>query len=942
MFCDLVGSTALEMTARVARIRVGEHPQLGARVGIETGLVVAGDIIGDGEAQEHAVLGDTPNLAARLQGVAAPGTVVVGPGTYRLVSRRFVVEGLGQHNLKGITSPVNAYRVDAVLEHARAAPVAPIVGRQQEIERLAQRLCSPTGQGCVAVIEGESGMGKTRLLQHVLGLASGRFERVILRCSPFYRDRPLYPIRRHWKSLLEMQGAADNVQALRQVLEMHGVNSQELFELLQSALLDSDSAAIDGGGGGVAEAVDGRAAQQRRSAMLAALQEVVLQFSRHKPLLLAVEDAHWIDSSTAEFLQQLCRRSEMENLSVLVTSREPLGWMPEMATGLLHLCLEPLDQQAAQAMVVAVAGGQALSEQTRAEILQRSGGSPLYVEELTKAVLDGQEQGGEAHRVPSSLQDSLRARLDRLGPDKLIAQFLSVLGRHFSHRVIVACSPFTEGECARGLEHLLDAGLLVTTGSGVRQSYAFRHAMVQEVAYESLLNRTRRTHHRLVAERIQQQLPEMAATTPELLASHFEQGGKLIEAIDCWHRAGQHAAESWAHVEAVNHFTRALEWIASIDDRDLLAERELVLRVELVRSLRVLERGDEGLEQLPMAMAVARRLEREAELAMLLNLRGNLLFSRGDIDGCLQSHKEAISSARVAGSPVAEIQALSGIGDANLLQGMVATAEQAYNSCLALCTSAELSRFKPPNLSLRGHMRLYLNRLNESEQDVREAIRLSLSLRDRRTEMVARGSCLAKTLCEQGDYAWACSELEQALEIANGLHAERFEALYLLFLARARRGAGWDGDINSLAERAISIAAGTGFGYVGAIAFGAKALVASGADERQRALQEGERLLTPGAPSQNYLWFLRDAIEVSLLDAQWLQAERYACRLTQYTERQPLAWPNLYVDLVATLAEERQPGKESSSARSPLGLRQLCLDSGAGAALQLFDRVRSV
>lgn len=929
----------LEITARVARIRVGEHPQLSARVGIETGQVVAGDIIGNGEAQEHAVLGDTPNLAARLQGVATAGLVVIGPGTYQLVSSRFGIEGLGQHSLKGINLPVSVYRVDAVREHVRTAPVAPIVGRQQEVELLSERLCSLGQQGSVVVIEGESGMGKTRLLQHALNLVSGRFERAILRCSPFYRDRPLYPVRRHWNNLLEMQGTTDKSQALQQVLEAHGVKDPELFELMRSALLGSDSAGIDAGVGKVVEAVDSRTAQQRRSAMLATLQEVVLQFSRHKPLLLAVEDAHWIDSSTAEFLQCLCQRTEIVNLSVLITSREPLAWMPELGERLLHISLGPLDQQSAQEMVAAVAGSQSLPEHSRAAILQRSGGFPLYIEELTKAVLNSQGHEGATPSVPSSLQDSLRARLDRLGPNKAIAQFLAVLGRHFSHRVIIACSPFAQDECERGLMHLLGAGLLVLTGSGIRQGYAFRHAMVQEVAYESLLKRTRRAHHLLVAERLQQLLPDMAATAPDLLASHFDRGQKFVEAIDCWYHAGQQAAESWAHVEAVNHFTRALERLTSLDDSDSLAERELVLRVELVRSLRVLERGDEGLDQLPPAMAIARRLGYKAELALLQNLRGNLLFSRGDIEGCLLSHEDAIGSARAAGSAVAEIQARSGIGDANLLRGMVATAEQDYDGCLTLCTGTELNRFKPPNLGLRGHMRLYLNRLQESEQDIREAIRLSLSLHDRRTEMVARGSCLAKTLCEQGDYALACTELEQALEFASELHAERFEALYLLFLVRARHGAGWTSDLNCLADRAIHIAEGMGFSYVGAIVFGAKALVASSADERQQALLEGERLLTPSAPSQNYLWFLRDAIETSLLDAQWVQATGYAKRLAQYTRHQPLAWSDLYIDLVASLVNVRQQKPHFSSVITQAALRQRCVDSGAQAALQLFDRV---
>ncbi|RRJ82853.1 adenylate/guanylate cyclase domain-containing protein [Aestuariirhabdus litorea] len=929
----------LAIAESVGRIVVGEHPPLSVRVGIETGLVVAGDIIGEGESQEHSVLGDTPNLAARLQALARPGSVVVGPGTYRLISRRFRLQALGEHSLKGMSLPVPAYRVEGALEHARSDPSVPVLGRQPEIDLLAGRLLESGQQGAVLLLEGESGLGKSRLVRHLVGLASGRFERAVLHCSPFYSNRPLYPVRRHWNNLLGMQGTADRSRALRQLCEAHGVRNPELLEWLERALLIGDTTASDGASETLVGFRDVRRVQQERNEMLSALQEVVLRFSHHKPLLLVVEDAHWVDSSTAEFLRRLCQRPERVGLAILVTSREPLDWMPEVEGRFLRVGLQPLDPLSAQALVAAVAGGRTLPPLTCETIVQRSGGSPLYVEELTKAVLDASQQGEGAQRVPSSLEDSLRARLDRLGPSKAIAQFLAVLGRHFSHRLVMACAPFGRAECERGLGQLLEAGLLMGTGRGERRGYAFRHSMVQEVAYASLLNRTRRGHHRRIAERILQRLPELASSAPDMLASHFDQGQRYTEAIEYWYQAGLQAAASWAHVEAVNHFNLALKRLEAQGDPSPLAERELAIRIELVRSLRVLERVDEGLEQLPPAMRVARQLGGGEAMAMLQNLQGNLQFSRGDIEACLLSHGQALETARSIGSVAAQVQALSGIGDANLLRGMLVTAEQAYDRCLALCSGEALRPLRSPNLCLRGHMRLYLNRLPESEEDIREAIGLALELQDKRTEMIARGSCLAKTLCEQARYESACQELESALEVACGLKAERFEALYRLFLVRARYGAGVAGDLNPLADQAIEIAEATGFGYVGAIVFGAKALVAPDREACQRALRSGETLLTSTAPSQNHLWFLRDAIEVSLRDAQWRQAQYYAARLEQYTRRQPLAWATLYIDLVALCLSARSAARPEGVEKQVQGFRRRCGDGGMQAALQLLERI---
>ena len=985
---------------------------LQVRVGIETGLVVAGDIIGQGEAQEHSVLGDTPNVAARLQAVATPDSVVIGPGTRRLVGTHFALKLLGMQQLKGISTPLPAYQVQSVTEQPRIFSAVPMLGRETQLASLAEALDSAVqsdasnrlnGRGCVVVIEAESGFGKTRLLEQCVHSAAGRLERAVLRCSPFYRDRPMYPVIRHWQSLLEIT-QADEIQnpqrSMISLLQSLGLKDRQLQRHISSAVLGHtlESSAQDAAVS-YDEAVDQPVlnAAEQRVATREAFIELIRVCSQNKPMLIAVEDAHWIDSSTEEFLASLAQQIEQMPVVLIITSRTPLTLLPAQGVPLVRLPLPPLPEPVLSQLVDAIAADRELPDSIRQQILQRCDGSPLYVEELTKTVIEQQLSAAESGKssplgadenpvfqVPSSLHDSLRSRLDRLGETKETAQFVSVLGRQFSYRLILATTPFSVSATDQALADLIAADLLVCTGSGDRRGYAFRHMMLQEVAYQSLLNRTRRGHHRRIATAIREQFADMVVSAPEVIALHYEAAGMIEQAVAHWQQAGRNASAAWAHVEAVNNYSRAIRLLElpsnqvgeGVSPPAELQRIELALRLDLVRSLRILERIAEGLEQLQLAERIALRLQHQQALAEIYNLTGNLYFSRGDIDGCLSNHQAAIDAARESCSVVGEIQALSGIGDANLLLGHAATAENAFDRCVTLCrrqplavderqteassdfsnvcndpSPMSLDRYVAPNLSLRGHVRLYLNRLQESEQDVLEAIALATLNQDLRTEMVARGSCLAKTLCESGRFQDAREHSKQALEVARKLGVLRFEALYLLFVARSY----YNSDSSKLAveyaDQAIDIARSTGFLYVGAIAYGIKALVMKqGQKERLQVLAAGEELLASNTMSQNYFWFLRDAIEVSLIEQSWQQAGHYADLLQQYTKRQPLPWSDCYIEIARCTLALRQPQGSSEKGGSAndernrwvervIGLRQQCQQGGMVAAGQLIDKL---
>ncbi len=921
---------ALAIEERIQQLNDRSSLPVRVRIGIETGLVVAGDIIGEGEAREHAVLGDTPNLAARLQALAPENAVVVGPGTYHLIRSHFTVSDLGAHDLKGFDAAVPVYRVIRATEQGTQQNQLPLIGREDEVRRAGQQILRSEG-GRIILIEGGPGLGKTRLLSELLEIAAGTRERVILRCSPFYSNRPFYPIIRHWKTVLrawQPGSDADPRQQFSDYLQAHGIQCSQQHELL-SRVLFGDSVASG--------AADPLTADQRGS-ILQTLIEIIVTFSRRNPLMIAVEDAHWIDSSTAALFTLLAERVSQLNLVLCTTSRTSLSWLPADQDDSEHIELTPLTPQASNRLIDTLSVRQMIPASVRQEILDKAGGLPLYVEELTKSVLAQTGGSPEQIEIPSSLHDSLRARLDRLGETKALAQFISVIGRNFSQRMALACLQPDQPQALNGLNQLVKAGLLNRSGMGERTVYAFNHIMIQEVAYNSLLHKVRRAHHRQIAAAIELHFPEMVDSSPELLAVHLEGSHQTEPALRLWYQAGLQACHTWAHEEAVNHYQRAVQLLEADPDCCSLRD-ELNLRLDLVRSLRVLDRSGDGLKQLERAEAIARDLKLIRELAIIHNFSGNLRFSIGDIKGCLQSHEAAMNSARACNSVTDEVKALSGLGDANLLRGHAITAEQAFDSCLALCRAYHLDSFVAPNLSLRGHLRLYMNRVVESEQDVREAILSAQLNEDKRTEMVARGSCLAKILCERADYGNARTELRQALAVAREIGAARFESLYLLFLVRA---SSQDPDrdlLMGMAEQAIEIAAQTEYRYIGAAAFGAKALVADDRRQKKEALDAGERLLNAQTASQNYLWFLRDAIEVSLLDGNGGQATHYARQLTRYTRQQPLPWADIYIRLATHAGAMIADRRRESSAVELQKLAQTAETVGLMAAKALIDQL---
>ena len=570
--------------------RLAEDPgvDLGVRVGVHTGLVVAGEM-GGGEMREaQAIVGETPNVAARIEGLAEPNTVAISAATLRLIEGLFECDDLGPQTLKGISEPVRVFRVRGEsAAHSRFEATAergltPLVGREEEIGLLLKRWAqAKDGEGQVVLLSGEAGVGKSRIVQGFRErLEDEPHSRVLYYGSPYHRNSALYPATEQLQRALRFErddGPAQKLDKLEAVLGALGLAVGETAPPL-AALLSLPLGARD--------QAPGFSPQELKERTLESTIAVFEAMAAQAPVLMVVEDAHWIDPSTIELLSLAIDRLPGARLLLLITFRPEFGSPWAGRANLTQLALNRLGRRDAAAMVANVTGGKALPDEVLDQIIAKTDGVPLYVEELTKAVLESgllaETEVGYALTgpllelaIPSSLQDSLMARLDRLAPVKEVAQLAAVIGRGFSHELLAAASPLEEAEIAQALDTLVESGLVYRRGLPPLAGYEFKHALVRDAAYQSLLKSTRQQHHRRIAEVLAERIPAIAKAEPEVLAHHYTEGGLVEMAIPYWQRAGQRAAEHSADAEAIEHLRKALKLLEDLPEDSQRWEREL-------------------------------------------------------------------------------------------------------------------------------------------------------------------------------------------------------------------------------------------------------------------------------------------------------------------------------------------------------------------------------
>ena len=585
----------LSITAAVAQLQTPDGEPLATRIGIATGLVVIGDLIGEGSAQEEAVVGETPNIAARLQTLAEPGRVVIAERTRQLLGEVFELQSLGLQRLKGITTPVEVFtvgdeqRVESRFQARRSGHLLPLVGREQELALLSERWRrARSGEGQCLLLSGEAGVGKSRITQALVDTLAGEVHtRLRYQCSPYHSDSALYPVIQQLSRAADFV-ADDNNDARLDKLEAvlcQGVAEVTTAAALLAALLD-----IDGEDRyGALELTP----QQQRACTLDVLIEQLLGLARRQPVLFVVEDMHWIDPSTLKLVQLTLEHIGTARVLMLLTARSDfqsdLGDHPHLTP----LTLTRLGREYSAALVAGLTQGKPLPEPVLAEITAKTDGIPLFVEELTKTVLESGllRETDEAFvldgplpplaAIPASLHDSLLARLDRLSSVKEIAQTAACIGREFSYQLLTAVVPVPEPQLQAGLDVLVEAGLVYRRGHPPNTQYLFKHALVRDAAYESLLRGKRQQLHADIAQLLEKQFPDIVTTQPEMLAYHFTEAGLIEQAVSYWHRAAQRASVRSADMETIAHITRGLELVAALPDTSHQAKHELNLRLTL-------------------------------------------------------------------------------------------------------------------------------------------------------------------------------------------------------------------------------------------------------------------------------------------------------------------------------------------------------------------------
>ena len=818
----------LDIVAAVARLKTRADEPLSVRIGIATGLVVVGDLGGEGALREHTVVGDTPSLAARLQALAEPGTVVVAASTRRLLGDRFRLRDLGLHKVKGIAEPIAAWAVDGVsasesrFEAVHAAGLTDLIGREDELDFLLKRQrLAWKGEGQIVLISGEPGIGKSRLVAALDERIAGEpYTPLRYQCSPHHTNSALYPF------IAQLERAAgfkaddtseqrlDKLEALLAIAAPRVQDTAPLFAALLSIPFGDRYPRLT------------LNPTQQRSRTFAALLDQFEGLARQKPILLLFEDAHWADATSLELLDLAVERIRQLPVLALFTLRpefEP-PWVDRPNVG--ALTLGRLDRNSVESMVTQVTHGRALPAEVMNQIVAKTDGNPLFVEELTKAVLEGDilVKDADGYRldgplpplaIPATLQDSLMARLDRLAPMKEIGQIGAAVGREFSYSLMRELVGRDETALKHALAKLEQAELVFRRGEPPEAIYSFKHALVRDAAYESLLKSRRQQLHGQIARTMEEKFPDIVVSQPEIVAHHFTEAGLVEPAIDYWLKAGNLALSRSANV-AVGHLKQGLKQIPNIDDPALRNKYELLLQTSLGKSLR----ATKGWSTDSVKHAYTRALQLckesgldEHTLPAVFGL-WTWNFLRPSLGEAQALAEQLLNTAENVDDPVYKVLAHEALGFTLFAQGKFDAAHAELERSISLCEDSAAAVYldlsaQDPRVHVRSYDSMALWFLGYPDQALRicaearryadasqhpfsEAIERTISLRVHQfrgeAAVVAGQVNAAIALCEEHEFVhylamalilrgWASAqqgEFEKGIaEIQEGLEKER-------------------------------------------------------------------------------------------------------------------------------------------------------------------------
>ncbi|MGB8896584.1 MAG: adenylate/guanylate cyclase domain-containing protein, partial [Pseudolabrys sp.] len=815
----------LDIAAAVARLKTRADEPLAVRIGIATGLVVVG---GEGALREQTVIGDTPSVAARLQALAEPGTVVVAASTRRLLGDRFRLRNLGLHKVKGIAEPIAAWAVDGVsdsesrFEAVRAAGLTKLIGREDELDFLLKRQrLAWKGEGQIVLISGEPGIGKSRLVAALEErIADEPHTPLRYQCSPYHTNSALYPF------IVQLERAAgfkaddtsdqrlDKLEALLAIAAPRVQDTAPLFAALLSIPV-----------GDRYPTLVANPAQQRRRTFAALLHQFE-SLARQKPILLMFEDVHWADVTSLELLDLTVKRMRQLRVLALFTFRpefEP-PWVDLPNVG--ALTLGGLDRSNVESIVTQVTHGRALPAEVMNQIVAKTDGNPLFVEELTKAVLEGDILVKDANgyrldgplpplAIPATLQDSLMARLDRLAPVKEIAQIGAAIGREFSYSLMGELVGHDETALKQALAKLEQAELVFRRGEPPEAIYSFKHALVRDAAYETLLKSRRQQLHGQIARTLEEKFPDIVVSQPEIVAHHFTEAGLVEPAINYWLKAGNLALSRFPNV-AVGHLKQGLKQIPNIDDPVLRNRYEMLLQTSLGNSLRATKGWSTDSVKLAYTRALQLGKESGLDEHTLPAVFGlwTWNFVRAALGEAQALAEQLLSTAENVDDSVRKVLAHEALGFTLFAQGKFAAAHAELERSISLCEDSKAATYldlsaQDPRVHVRSYDGMALWFLGYPDQALRicaeahryadasqnpfsQAMERAIGLRVHQfrgeAEIVASQANAAIALCEEHEFAhylaialmlrgWAITQQgrfeEGIAEIRKGLEKER-------------------------------------------------------------------------------------------------------------------------------------------------------------------------
>ena len=667
----------LEIVAAVKQ--VSAPAPLSVHIGIATGAVVVGEGTGEDATAPKLAVGETPNLAARLQALAAADEVVIAPSTHQLAGGAFYYADLGEKRLKGIVEPVRAWKVLGVsqaegrFEATHAARLTPLVGREEELSLLLRRWeQAKEVEGQVVLLSGEPGIGKSRITQALLErIASEPHFRLRYQCSPYHTNSAFYPV---IEQLHRAAGIASHDSPEEKLVKLEAL-------LASSGSTYPNSVALLGALLGVPTAAKysplAFTPQKQKDETIRALEHQLLGLARQRPVFFQIEDAHWVDPSTLESLDGLVQVMQQSRVLVLITFRPDFQakW-----TGQSHvtlLTLNRLGKRQTAELIRNVLGNNALPAEIQDQIAAKTDGVPLFVEELTKSVLESGliRHGNDrdplpALAIPTTLHDSLMARLDRLAPVKEVAQIGACIGREFDYALLSLVSPSQQGKLDEALRDLVASGLVFQHGTPPEAKFIFKHALVQDAAYGSLLKSTRVQLHAQIARAIEEHFAAKQDSEPELLAHHYGQAGLFEQAVQYRQKAGERAMTRSAYREAVAHLQKGLELLAMTTPSSQRSTTELSLQTALgwayvpIRSWS----APEAHAAFARAHAVATELGDTPSILALMGLWGFHMV-RGDQQTAMRLAQQTLPLVQRQADSALLIQATNALGGCLVVTG---------------------------------------------------------------------------------------------------------------------------------------------------------------------------------------------------------------------------------------------------------------------------------